>query len=161
MINLYCPKRLQTFIDFLQHQYWSNDPDRPNVDLALLPDSDAVEDQDGNSGFAVYLVEENIILLPTQIPTEIVEVYKAEGEEDYELYFTFRNLAHEYKHYLQFGDTKFNKIDYSDLNEDKLETEADRFADAVVEEFKEWEKRQKAPEVIKSWGYGKCENPDS
>ena len=114
-------KRMEEFVQFLNNKYPCN------ADIRILPlhgyDS-VTSDASGAEGFAVFLPEENIIMLPMDVPQNILE----ENDEELTRDFVIHNLAHEYAHALQFnGDRK--------ADEDKLEEDADIFAERAVREF--------------------------
>ena len=105
-------KRTEKFIQFLNNEYPCE------ADIRITSDASGAE------GFAVFLPEENIIMLPMEVPQNILE----ENDEELTRDFVIHNLAHEYAHALQFnGDRK--------ADEDKLEEDADTFAERAVQAF--------------------------
>lgn len=115
------PERELKFIDFLNKNY----PCNADIRLSDLQGYDAVQsDESGNCGFAVFLPQENIIMLPTDVPDEV----KAMNDEELTRDFVIHNLAHEYAHALQFNGAR-------ECEKSKLEEDADAFADKVVKEF--------------------------
>ncbi len=116
-------KRVIAFIDFLNKEY----PIKGNVKLTCLHGYDAVMDDETNGqGFAVYLPEQKLILLPMEIP----EIAKEVKDEELERNFVIHNLAHEYCHAIQDERGDFDKYGL-----DKLDNYADKFADMAVEKF--------------------------
>lgn len=113
--------RTGKFIQFLNNEY----PCKADIRIMPLHGYDAVtSDASGAEGFAVFLPEENIIMLPMEVPQNILE----ESDEELTRDFVIHNLAHEYAHALQFnGDRK--------ADEDKLEEDADAFAEMAVQAF--------------------------
>ena len=115
------PERELNFIDFLNKNY----PLHSDIRLSVLQGYDAVQsDKSGNCGFAVFLPQENIIMLPTDVPDEV----KAMNDEEFTRDFVIHNLAHEYAHALQFNGVR-------EFEESRMEEDADAFADKAVEEF--------------------------
>lgn len=80
-----------------------------------------------NCGFAVFLPQENIIMLPTDVPDEV----KAMNDEELTRDFVIHNLAHEYAHALQFNGLR-------ECEESKIEEDADAFADEAVKKFSDF-----------------------
>lgn len=118
-------KRMEEFIQFLNNKYPCN------ADIRILPlhgyDS-VTSDTSGAEGFAVFLPEENIIMLPMEVPQKILE----ENDEDFTRDFVIRNLAHEYAHALQFNGDR-------EVDEDLLEEDADTFAERAIQAFHDLE----------------------
>lgn len=113
--------RTERFIKFLNMRY----PCEADIRLMVLPGYDAVtSDASGVDGFAAFLPEQNVIMLPTDVPSAIVEEGDAELTRD----FVIHNLAHEYAHALQFNGQR-------KVAEDKLEEDADAFTDEAVRSF--------------------------
>ena len=118
-------KRMEEFIQFLNNKYPCN------ADIRILPlhGYDAVtSDTSGAEGFAVFLPEENIIMLPMEVPQKILE----ENDGDFTRDFVIRNLAHEYAHALQFNGDR-------EVDEDLLEEDADTFAERAIQAFHDLE----------------------
>lgn len=116
--------QLQNYIDFLNEKY----PTQETVQLKPLYGSTTVS-VNGIEGFGVYLNSPKTILLPMDVPAEVLE-----EESDW----LFHNIAHEYKHFMDDIDGKrYCK---------KREKEADDFADKALEEYKEW---IKCPQMTK------------
>lgn len=115
------PERELKFIDFLNKNY----PLHSDIRLSVLQGYDAVQsDESSNCGFAVFLPQENIIMLPTDVPDDV----KALNDEELTRDFVIHNLAHEYAHALQFNGVR-------ECEKSRMEEDADAFADKVVEEF--------------------------
>ena len=118
------PKRELKFIDFLNKNY----PCNADIRLSVLQGYDAVQsDESGSCGFAVILPQENIIMLPTDVPDEV----KAMNDEELTRDFVIHNLAHEYAHALQFNGL-------SECEESRIEEDADAFADEAVKKFNDF-----------------------
>lgn len=121
------PKRELKFIDFLNKNY----PCNADIRLSVLQGYDAVQsDESGNCGFAVFLPQENIIMLPTDVPDEV----KAMNDEELTRDFVIHNLAHEYAHALQFNGVR-------ECEKSKIEEDADAFADEAVKKFNDFQKK--------------------
>lgn len=118
--------RTERFVKFLNLRY----PCEADIRLMVLQGYDAVtSDASGVEGFAAFLPEPNLIMLPTDVPSAVVEIGDAELTRD----FVIHNLAHEYAHALQFNGQR-------KAAEDKLEEDADTFADEVLKGFISYEK---------------------
>ena len=121
------PKRELKFIDFLNKNY----PCNADIRLSVLQGYDAVQsDESGNCGFAVFLPQENIIMLPTDVPDEV----KTMNDEELTRDFVIHNLAHEYAHALQFNGLR-------ECEESRIEEDADAFADEAVKKFNNFQKK--------------------
>lgn len=119
------PKREMDFIQFLNDNY----PCEDEIRLTILQGYDAVtDDETGGKGFAVFLPQENIIMLPTDIPEDILSDIIDEDDMEFVKDFTIHNLAHEYAHALQFNGVRH-------CTEEELEDDADAFANEAVEKF--------------------------
>lgn len=113
-------EQLKDFIEYLDNNY----PLKGEVKLIPLWGWDAVQsDESGDMGFAVYIPPQKTIMCPMEVPENVLKT------NDKELIDTFviHNLAHEYKHALQFEE--------SDEYCEQWEVEADEFADKVIEYF--------------------------
>lgn len=122
-------ERTQRFIEFLEAKY----PAPETVKLSILNGYDALtSDESGDSGFAVYIPPMRTIMLPTEVPKNIVEL----GDEQLTKNFIIHNLAHEYAHFLQ----DIGLLEGFD-DETIIEKVADDFADKAVAEFEAEEKR--------------------
>lgn len=121
------PERELNFIDFLNKNY----PCNADIRLSVLQGYDAVQsDESRNCGFAVFLPQENIIMLPTDVPDEV----KAMNDEELTRDFVIHNLAHEYAHALQFNGVR-------ECEKSKIEEDADAFADEAVKKFNDFQKK--------------------
>ena len=122
-------ERTLRFIEFLNTKY----PTSETVKLSVLNGYDALTSgETEDSGFAVYIPPMRTIMLPTEVPENVVAL----GDEDLTRNFVIHNLAHEYAHFLQdIGLLEgFN-------DETIIEKVADDFADKAVAEFEAEEKR--------------------
>ena len=122
-------KRTLRFIEFLNTKY----PTSETVKLSVLNGYDALTSgETEDSGFAVYIPPMRTIMLPTEVPENVVAL----GDEALTRNFVIHNLAHEYAHFLQdIGLLEgFN-------DETIIEKVADDFADKAVAEFEAEEKR--------------------
>lgn len=114
-------KRTEEFIEFLNNKY----PCRADIRIMALHGYDSVtSDASGAEGFAVFLPEENIIMLPMEVPQNILE----ENDEALTRDFVIHNLAHEYAHALQFNGDR-------EVDEDRIEEDADTFAERAIQAF--------------------------
>lgn len=119
------PKREMDFIQFLNDNY----PCENEIRLTILQGYDAVtDDETGGKGFAVFLPKENIIMLPTDIPEDILSGIIDEDDMEGVKDFIIHNVAHEYAHALQFNGVR-------QCAEEELENDANAFADEAVEKF--------------------------
>lgn len=119
------PKREMDFIQFLNDNY----PLEEVIYLTVLQGYSAVtDDETGGKGFAVYLPQKNIIMLPTDIPEYILSGIIDEDDMECVKDFIIHNLAHEYAHALQFNGVRR-------CAEEELENDANAFADEAVEKF--------------------------
>lgn len=109
-------QELQSYIDFINEYYPSDEV----VEIKPLYGYTTVTCNDDTvMGFAVYLPESRTIGLPMDVPKDLLQ------DNPYTL---LRNLAHEYKHFLDdVAGKKYTK---------KREIEADKFAENVVENYK-------------------------
>ena len=122
-------ERTLRFIEFLNTKY----PTSETVKLSVLNGYDALTSgETEDSGFAVYIPPMRTIMLPTEVPENVVAL----GDEALTRNFVIHNLAHEYAHFLQdIGLLEgFN-------DETIIEKVADDFADKAVAEFEAEEKR--------------------
>ena len=122
-------ERTLRFIEFLNTKY----PTSETVKLSVLNGYDALTSgETEDSGFAVYIPPMRTIMLPTEVPENVVAL----GDEALTRNFDIHNLAHEYAHFLQdIGLLEgFN-------DETIIEKVADDFADKAVAEFEAEEKR--------------------
>ncbi len=122
-------ERTLRFIEFLNTKY----PTPETVKLSVLNGYDALTSgETEDSGFAVYIPPMRTIMLPTEVPENVVAL----GDEALTRNFVIHNLAHEYAHFLQdIGLLEgFN-------DETIIEKVADDFADKAVAEFEAEEKR--------------------
>ena len=122
-------ERTLRFIEFLNTKY----PASETVKLSVLNGYDALTSgETEDSGFAVYIPPMRTIMLPTEVPENVVAL----GDEALTRNFVIHNLAHEYAHFLQdIGLLEgFN-------DETIIEKVADDFADKAVAEFEAEEKR--------------------
>ena len=118
-------KFVMDFIQFLNDNYSCEE----EIHLTILQGYDAVtDDETGGKGFAVFLPKENIIMLPTNIPKDILPDIIDEGDIEFVKDFIIHNLAHEYAHALQFNGVR-------QCAEEELENDANAFADEAVEKF--------------------------
>lgn len=109
--------KTQKFIEYLNKNY----PLKNDVKLMPLWGWDAVQSDDtGDVGFAVFNAKDLIIMLPMEIPANVIALNDKELLET----FTIGNLAHEYCHAMQLEN-----------NSDFSEEEADEFSEKVVLEF--------------------------
>lgn len=119
------PKREMDFIQFLNDNY----PIEEVIYLTVLQGYSAVtDDETGGKGFAVFLPKENIIMLPTDIPEDILSGIIDEDDMECVKDFIIHNLAHEYAHALQFNGVR-------QCAEEELENDANAFANEAVEKF--------------------------
>lgn len=122
-------ERTLRFIEFLNFKY----PASEIVKLSVLNGYDALtSDETEDSGFAVYIPPMKTIMLPTEVPENIVAL----GDEDLTRNFVIHNLAHEYGHFLQ----DVGLLEGFD-DETIIEKVADEFADKAIAEFEAEEKR--------------------
>ena len=122
-------ERTLRFIEFLNTKY----PTSETVKLSVLNGYDALTSgETEDSGFAVYIPPMRTIMLPTEVPENVVAL----GDEALTRNFVIHNLAHEYAHFLQdIGLLEgFN-------DETIIEKVADDFADKAVAEFEAEDKR--------------------
>lgn len=122
-------ERTLRFIELLNTKY----PTSETVKLSVLNGYDALTSgETEDSGFAVYIPPMRTIMLPTEVPENVVAL----GDEALTRNFVIHNLAHEYAHFLQdIGLLEgFN-------DETIIEKVADDFADKAVAEFEAEEKR--------------------
>ena len=122
-------ERTLRFIEFLNTKC----PTSETVKLSVLNGYDALTSgETEDSGFAVYIPPMRTIMLPTEVPENVVAL----GDEALTRNFVIHNLAHEYAHFLQdIGLLEgFN-------DETIIEKVADDFADKAVAEFEAEEKR--------------------
>ena len=123
-------ERTLRFIEFLNTKY----PTKEAVKLSVLNGYDALtSDETDDGGFAVYIPSMRTIMLPTEVPEDVVAL----GDEELTRNFVIHNLAHEYGHFLQ----DIGLLDGFD-DETIIEKVADEFADKAVAEF-ETEERSK------------------
>ena len=122
-------ERTLRFIEFLNTKY----PASETVKLSVLNGYDALTSgETEDSGFAVYVPPMKTIMLPTEVPENIVAL----GDEDLTRNFVIHNLAHEYGHFLQ----DVGLLEGFD-DETIIEKVADEFADKAIAEFEAEEKR--------------------
>ena len=122
-------ERTLRFIEFLNTKY----PASETVKLSVLNGYDALtSDETEDSGLAVYVPPMKTIMLPTEVPENIVAL----GDEDLTRNFVIHNLAHEYGHFLQ----DVGLLEGFD-DETIIEKVADEFADKAIAEFEAEEKR--------------------
>lgn len=86
-----------------------NYPREKEVYINIISDCDAIETPDG-TGFAVFIPNLNRIYVAADIPEPEINLVK--------------NIAHEYKHYMQMCD-----------GESYNETEAEEFAEKIYDEI--------------------------
>ncbi|WP_303341480.1 hypothetical protein [uncultured Duncaniella sp.] len=123
-------ERTLRFVEFLNTKY----PTQETVKLSVLNGYDALtSDETDDGGFAVYIPSMRTIMLPTEVPEDVVAL----GDEELTRNFVIHNLAHEYGHFLQ----DIGLLDGFD-DETIIEKVADEFADKAVAEF-ETEERSK------------------
>lgn len=116
-------ERTLRFIEFLNTKY----PTKEAVKLSVLNGYDALtSDETDDGGFAVYIPSMRTIMLPTEVPEDVVAL----GDEELTRNFVIHNLAHEYGHFLQ----DIGLLDDFD-DESIIEKVADEFADKAVAEF--------------------------
>ena len=119
------PKREMDFIQFLNDNY----PIEEVIHLTVLQGYSAVtDDETGGKGIAVFLPQENIIMLTTDILEDILSGIIDEDDMEGVKDFIIHNLAHEYAHALQFNGVR-------QCAEEELENDANAFADEAVEKF--------------------------
>ena len=122
-------ERTKRFVDFLN----TNHGTKEEVSLSILHGYDAVaSDETGGKGFAVYLPPLKVILLPSDVPQEVLDA----GDEELSRNFVIHNLAHEYAHFLQ----DVGVLDGFE-DEDAIEDIAEDFADKAVAEFEQLERQ--------------------
>ena len=106
---------LQNYIDFLNERYPAKET------LQIIPlygcQTATLSGDSNNAGFAVYIYASRAILLPMEPVSQ-----------DDEPNWLLRNLAHEYKHFL-------NHINGTNYLFEEEEQDAERFADKVVDEY--------------------------
>lgn len=114
--------RTQSFIDFLNKNYGTD----KIVKLSVVHGYDCLTPDGEEVGFAVYSPDMKMIILPTDVPEDIIAL----GDEEFTKNFVIHNLAHEYAHFLQ----DIGKLEGFD-DENAIENVADDFADKAVTEF--------------------------
>lgn len=120
-------ERVLRFVNFLNTNYGTDE----EVCLSVLHGYDSVTaDEEGANGFAVYLPPARVILLPSDVPKNIVEL----NDEELTRNFVISNLAHEYAHFLQ----DVGVLDGFD-DENAIEDIAEDFAARAVAEFEQQE----------------------